>query len=102
MAFAPPVSLQIWRGINHSPRGGDPEPAIPYRRVGTYNYPMSKPPASTGSRIIADDRYSCLRAIKMLRRIANMIRPEPKREPLPERSPGYEPPVVARTVAVSG
>jgi hypothetical protein len=42
-------------------------------------------------RIIDDDRYPLSPRIQMLREIRNMIRPEPKREPLPEPK-RYEPP----------
>ena len=42
-------------------------------------------------RIVDDDRYPLSPRIRVLREIRNMIRPEPKREPLPERK-RYEPP----------
>jgi hypothetical protein len=42
-------------------------------------------------RIIDDDRYPLSPRIQVLREIRNMIRPEPVREPLPERR-RYEPP----------
>jgi hypothetical protein len=42
-------------------------------------------------RIIDDDRYPLFPRIQTLREIRNMIRPEPKREPLPEPK-RYEPP----------
>jgi hypothetical protein len=42
-------------------------------------------------RIIDDDRYPLSPRIQMLREIRNMIRPEPKREPLTEPK-HYEPP----------
>jgi hypothetical protein len=42
-------------------------------------------------RIIEDDRFPLSPRIQMLRAIRNMIRPEPVREPLPERK-RYEPP----------
>jgi hypothetical protein len=41
--------------------------------------------------IMDDDRYFVSPRIQKLRGIRNMIRPEPKREPLPERK-RYEPP----------
>jgi hypothetical protein len=41
--------------------------------------------------IINGDRYFLSPRIRMLREIRNMIRPEPKREPLPEPK-RYEPP----------
>ena len=41
--------------------------------------------------IIDGDRYFISPRIQMLREIRNMIRPEPKREPLPEPK-HYEPP----------
>ena len=43
------------------------------------------------SAIIDGDRYFLSPRIQMLRAIRNMIRPEPKREPLPEPK-HYEPP----------
>lgn len=46
-------------------------------------------------RIIDDDRYPLSPRIQMLREIRNMIRPEPKREPLPEPK-HYEPPRAKR------
>jgi hypothetical protein len=46
-------------------------------------------------RIIDDDRYPLSPRIQMLREIRNMIRPEPKREPLPEPK-RYEPPRAGR------
>jgi hypothetical protein len=46
-------------------------------------------------RITDDDRYPLSPRIQMLREIRNMIRPEPKREPLPELK-RYEPPRVGR------
>jgi len=54
--------------------------------------------------IIDGDRYFLSPRIQMLREIRNMIRPEPKREPLPE-SKHYEPPrattkATARVAAV--
>ena len=47
-------------------------------------------------RIIDDDRYPLSPRIQVLREIRNMIRPEPVREPLPERK-RYERRVVADT-----
>jgi hypothetical protein len=44
-----------------------------------------------GLTAINDDRYFLSPRIQMLREIRNMIRPEPKREPLPEPK-HYEPP----------
>jgi hypothetical protein len=41
--------------------------------------------------IIDGDRYFLSPRIQVLREIRNMIRPEPKREPLPDRK-HYEPP----------
>ena len=45
--------------------------------------------------IIDGDRYFLSPRIQTLREIRNMIRPEPKREPLPEPK-RYEPPRVGR------
>ena len=69
-------------------RGGVQEPQ---RRSGN---PTSVSPtrgAQELRRIIDDDRYPLSPRIQMLREIRNMIRPEPKREPLPEPK-RYQPP----------
>ena len=48
-------------------------------------------PGKGANRDVEGDRYFLSPRIQTLREIRNMIRPEPKREPLPE-SKHYEPP----------
>jgi hypothetical protein len=49
----------------------------------------------SGGIALDGDRYFLSPLIRMLREIHNMIRPEPKREPLPEPK-RYEPPSAGR------